>query len=90
MDFIEFCECIDPGLTDLQKAFLTAAKSMDNFSRALNKFAIVAARGISKPTLTLEAIYQKIMWDSAPKRVRHLAKHAKKARVRKKNLHRIY
>lgn len=82
-------EALGVNLLDFQKAFIMAAMSCDNLATAMSRFAI-AARAVSKPYIQMALLDARIKWFSAPRRVKHLAKHARKMRVRKKNMRRIY
>lgn len=85
----KYLEAIGANLLDFQKAAIKAALAFDDLATAASRMAI-AARGVSKPYMQMALIDAHIRWVSAPRRVKHLAKHAKKMRVRKKNMRRIY
>ena len=86
----KYLEAIGVNLLDFQKAALKAALAFGDLATAMSRMAIVAARGVSKPYMQMALFDAHIRWLSAPGRVKHLAKHAKKMRVRKKNMRRIY
>lgn len=85
----KWLEVLGANLLAFQKAIIRIALSYDDLATAMSRFAI-AARGASKPYMQMAQLYAHIKWLSAPGRVKHLAKHARKMRVRKKNLRRIY
>ena len=88
---VEKClEAIGVTLINFQKAALKIALKFDDVVTAISRMTIVAARGVSKPYMQMALTDAYIKWLSAPGRVKHLAKHAKKMRVRKKNMRRIY
>ena len=86
---VKCLEAIGANLLAFQKAIIRTAMSYDDLATGMSRFAI-AARGASKPYMQMVQFHAHIRWVSAPGRVKHLAKHAKKMRVRKKNLRRIY
>ena len=85
----KYLEAIGANLLAFQKAVIRIAMSFDDVATAASRMAI-AARGVSKPYMQMAQFDAYIKWLSAPGRVKHLAKHAKKMRVRKKNMRRIY
>lgn len=85
----KYLEAIGVNLLDFQKAIIRTAMSGDDLATAASRMAI-AARGVSKSWMQMAQLDARIKWFSAPRRVKHLAKHAKKMRVRKKNMRRIY
>lgn len=85
----KWLKAIGVNLLDFQKAAIKTALMFDDLATAVSRMAI-AARGVSKPYLQMARLDASIKWFSAPRRVKHLAKHARKMRVRKKNLRRIY
>jgi hypothetical protein len=88
---IEKClEAIGVTLLDFQKVAIKAALAFDDWATGISRMAIIAARGVSKSYTQMSLTYAYHRWLSAPGRVKHLAKHAKKMRVRKKNMRRIY
>ena len=86
----KYLEAIGANLNAFQKAALKIALKFDDVVTAISRMTIVAARGVSKPYMQMALTDAYIKWLSAPRRVKHLAKHAKKMRVRKKNMRRIY
>lgn len=85
----KYLEAIGANLNAFQKAIIRTAMSYDDLATAMSRMTI-AARRVSKSWMQMAQFDANIKWLSAPRRVKHLAKHAKKMRVRKKNLRRIY
>lgn len=82
---------IDP---DVAKSFTAMGEACKQAAEALGKFVRAAAdcvaailRGVN-PAQLLKAAKVQAALKEAPPRVRHLARHAKKHRVRKKNANR--
>jgi hypothetical protein len=79
-------------LSITQRAIITAlsyslnfVKEVNNMVKSYDKFVTVV-RGDSKTFLQMN----NMIWAFAPCRIKHLALHAKKKRVRKKNMRRIF
>lgn len=83
----------DKELIEAYNAYTAAARE---FIELITLVVVAAAKAIGEITPQIEAIYkaipntcEAILKQCPNKRVIHLAKHAKKARVRKKNIKRI-
>lgn len=85
----KWLEVLGANLLASQKTIIRTAMSYDDLATAMSRMAI-AARGVSKPYMQMAQLDAHIRWFSAPARVKHLAKHARKMRVRKKNMRRIF
>ena len=84
----KWLEVLGANLLAFQKAIIRTAMSCDDLATAMSR--MIAARGVSKTNMRMAQLDAHIRWFSAPARVKHLAKHARKMRVRKKNMRRIF
>ena len=79
-------------LSITQRAIITASSYLLNFAKEVNNMVksydklVTVVRGDSKTFLQMNTM----IWTFAPRRIKHLALHAKKKRVRKKNMRRIF